>query len=179
MTSALNENPMSPELVAWGATYTPAEVEAGQSFWKLIIADGPMNIGGNHHLYVDVWDEQGNRIVGVPVLFYWNDGEDEHKTEVKHGEPYSVNLPLSAGGNAYGVMVNDGLPSDKLYGVGLGSFVPHHSFRAIFQRQKATGSPVVVPPISEPPTPVVIDASARELVEWARDVLNQALEKMV
>ena len=148
----MSDNPMSQDLIAWGAVYKPAIVEPGQEFWKLIIAQGPMPIGGNHHLYVDVWDKAGNRRVGVPVLFYWNDGDDRRFTEAKPGEPYSVNLPMFAGGNAYGVHVDDGSPSDDLFGVGLGSFVPHHSFRAIFQRAVATGPtepPVIVPP---PPT---------------------------
>lgn len=145
----MTNGPMSPDLIAWGAVFKPATVVPGQEYWKLIIADGPMDIGGNHHLYVDVWGKDGLRQVGVPVLFYWRDGDERHPTEAKTGEPYSVNLPLFAGGNSYGVRVDDGSPSDDLFGVGLGSFVPHHSFRAIFQRAIAEGGTTPPPP---PPT---------------------------
>src|SRR5690242_12972441 len=132
----MTTNPMSPELIAWGATFKPANVAPGQPYWAIVSADGPVDIGGNHHWYVDTLGADGERIVGVPVEFFW-DSDQQHKlvpSEAKPGEPYALNLPLYAGGNAYGVRVVDGLPSDEIYGTGLGDHVKHHSFTTIYKR---------------------------------------------
>lgn len=165
--------PFDPALKAWGATYEPAAVKPGQPYWQLVEAAGPMDIGGNHHLYVDVWDEQGNRIVGVKVMFYSMQEEWTMLTEAKKGEPYAVNLPLYAGGNAYGVWINDGgIESDTLFGVGLGDHVAHHSFRAIFRRTVAGGVTMPEPP-AEPPVkpPSRTPLTARDVIAMTRDFL--------
>lgn len=145
----MSDWPFDPALWAWGATYTPAALKPGQPWWMIEQADGPMDIGGNHHIYVDVWDEQGNRIVGVPVIFYSNSEEWPAATEAKRGEPYAVNMPMSAGGHAYGVRVGDGKPSDAIFGFGMPNYKPHHSFRVIFRLQPG----VIAPPPPPPPPP--------------------------
>lgn len=177
---------MSPDLIAWGAVYKPATTKPGEQYWRLVVADGPMDIGGNHHVYVDVWDEAGLRIVGVPVMFYWRDTEehdDRRPTEAKTGEPYSVNLPMYAGGHSYGVRVDDGLPSDDIFGFGMADHGPHQSFRAIFQRQIAAGGntePHVPPVPSEPPTPPIPPPNdyLRVALIRAREAIDAALTAM-
>lgn len=171
-------NPLSPDTKAWGCIYTPAIVNPGQSYWRLVQADGPMEIGGNHHVFVDVWDEAGNRIVGVPVVFYWREGdathEDRKSTEAKPGEFYAVDWPMYAGGNAYGVRLGGGLASDDIFGFGMGSFVPHHCFRLIFQRTVSDQVPMPRPgpaPIPVPPDPPI---TAAEALEWADYYLQMA-----
>lgn len=174
----MTTNPMSPDLIAWGATYTPATVTPGQEYWKLVSADGPMDIGGNINVFVDVWDKDGNRMVGVPVVFfrYYKDGKlfnDRKLTEPKTGEPYAVDWPIYSGGNAYGVHVDEnitGIPSDNIFGFGMGSFVPHHSFRAVFQLSVSEQPPIIVPP--DPPM------TAREAIGYARFYLDMA-EKLL
>lgn len=142
-------DPRQQSLIDWGATFTPAIVAPGAEFWQIVLAEGPQDIGGNHHIYVDVLGRAGQRLVGVQVEFYWGpEGSPDHTlsmTEAKPGEAAAVNLPMYAGGNAYGVRVAEGRPSDSLFGMGLGSFVPHHSFRVVFQL--ATAEPVVIPPV--------------------------------
>lgn len=169
-------SPLSPDLIAWGATYEPAAVKPGQPYWQLVEAAGPMEIGGNHHLYVDVWDEHGNRIVDVPVLFYWFDTErhtDRKETEPKPGDTFAVDLPMYAGGNAYGATVDDGLPSDAIFGMGLGKFVKHHGFRLIFQRKIADGVTMPEPP-AEPPVkpPTKTPLTARDVIALTREYLD-------
>lgn len=165
----MSDWPFDPALKEFGAVYRPATVAPGQPYWKLIVADGPMDIGGNISLFVDVWDEKGHRVVGVPVLFYWRDTkqrEDRKLTEPKPGDPFAVDLPMYAAGNAYGVRVDDGLPSDDIFGFGLGSFVPHHSFRAIFQRTTGSGEPGPIEPGPQPEPPTQ-PTSAREAIDEA------------
>lgn len=144
-------SPLSQRSLDFGITMTRTGVEPGESFWQLVDVVGPQDIGGNHHLYVDAWDEQGNRVVGAKVIFYSRDEEWEARTEAKPGESQAVNLPLFAGGNSYGVRMGD-LPSDDVFGFGLGKNIPHHSFRAIFQRAIADGQPEPpAPPVDPPP----------------------------
>lgn len=175
----MSANPLSAAMQAWGATFTPAVVQPGQSYWQLISADGPVEWGGRISVYVDVIDEAGRRAIGVPVAFYWhgggNDTQNVKLTESKNGEPFSVDWPMNAGGHAYGVHVADGLPSDDVFGMGLGSFVPHHTFKLIFRRTIAAGAPPVpeplpIPPVTEPP------ATARDFIEQAMAQLAAALD---
>jgi hypothetical protein len=168
----MTDSPLSADLVRWGAVFKPATVVAGQVYWKLVEATGPQNIGGNHHLYVDVLDESGKRVVGVPVLFYSRDDDVHTKTEAKPGEAQAANLPLYSGGNAYGVRIDSGIPSDDLFGVGLGNYVDHQSFRAVFQRTIAGTTTNTPPPV--PPTPPSL--SVRETLERIRQLAESALE---
>lgn len=168
----MTHNPMSPDLIAWGATYTPATVAPGQEYWRLVSADGPMDIGGNHHIYVDVWNRDGERIVGVPVQL-WNGEPVTFKSEPKTGEPAALSIPLYAGGNAYGVHVIDGRPSDKIFGMGLGNFVPHHSFRLIFQLTLAVQEPGTQPPIIVPPDPPMTLKEALDNVQFYLDMAKE------
>lgn len=159
-------SPLSPALKAWGATFAPARAAAGQSYWKLVQADGPMDIGGQHHLFVDTWNEHGNRLVGVPVVFFSHDEEWLRHTEAKPGEPYAVDLPLFAGGPAYGVRIKGGALSDILFGVGLGHKTPHHSFRAIFQWSVAEGEAQPPPPPPDPGAPTALRDALDEAARW-------------
>lgn len=151
----MTDNPMSSSLIAWGATFTPAVVAPGQPYWQLVSADGPEYWGGRVSVFVDVINEAGVRVVGVPVAFYWNgpanDRENVKKTEPKTGDPFAVDWPMNAGGHAYGVHVADGLPSDDIFGFGMGDHVPHQVFKCRFQRAIAGAAPVEPP--AEPPQP--------------------------
>lgn len=148
---AMTKSPLSPEIIEWGATLTTAKPEEGETYWRLHMAQGPMDIGGNHHIYVDVWDENGNRLVGVPVMFYSVDERWEKPTEAKSGEQHAVDFPMYAGGHAYGVYI-DGIKSDALWGLGMPDHKPHHSFRVTFQRTKRAFPVTAPPPLPPPPT---------------------------
>lgn len=175
----MSDNPLSPDLRAFGATYLPAAPKPGQPWWQLISAEGPMEWGGRVSIYVDVWDEAGHRIVGVPVRQFWNNGEAIKATEPKTGEPFAVDFVMGAGGNAYGVVVADGSPSDMINGLGLSLEPrPHVVYKLIYQRQAG----VIVPtPPSKPPKPTpapgepltILQAldKAEEYIQLARGML--------
>lgn len=126
---------------AQGTTYTPAKPKPGQVYWKLISAEGPDEWGGRHSVFVDVVDEQGRRLIGVPVTFYWNGNDVQKLTEPKAGEPWAVDFPMYAAGSAYGVRVGDDIArSDQLFGMGLIANEPHVVYKLTFQRTVATGT---------------------------------------
>src|SRR5262249_5904712 len=93
---------------------------------------------GKHHIYVEVLDENGNRIVGQPVTVWWGDGNDTSPTEDKTPPDYSWNFQMYASGFAYNTKV-EGLPSDVVKGAGMGSIDQrfkgiHTSYYFTFQR---------------------------------------------
>ncbi len=123
-----------------GVTVEEAAVAPGQPYWRLIEARwaDEKESGGKHHIYVEVLDENGNRIVGHPVTVFWGDGSYTAGIEDKQPPDLGFNYQMYAAGNAYNVKI-EGLPSDILRGAGMGSLeMPrygiHTSFFLIYQR---------------------------------------------
>lgn len=104
-----------------GTRVEEANVESGQQYWRLVEAIwwDEKEAGGKHHIYVELLDESGNRVVGNPVTVMWSDGVYTGPTEDKAWPDYGFNYQMYAAGNAYDVIV-EGLPSDKFMGAGLG-----------------------------------------------------------
>jgi hypothetical protein len=115
-------------------------VEPGQVYWRLVEARwaDENESGGRHHIFITVLDENGNRIIGQPVVVRWADGQEVRPTEDKPANEPSFNFQMYAAGNAYTAYV-DGLPSDSVAGMGLGTIAQrtwkhHTSFYLVFQR---------------------------------------------
>lgn len=163
--------PFDPGLREFGATYTPARVAPGQAYWRLVEARGPFEWGGRHHIYVDVLGEAGQRLTGIVLRYFWADMHTLERTEAKPGEPAASNLPMYAKNNSYGVRVDDGLPSDELFGMGLVPFGDHVCFRLVFKRTVAQAE---TEPEPQPPTPPTGDVTLREAIEQAQRWLDVA-----
>lgn len=120
--------------------------------WKLVHNEGPIEWGGRISVFVDVLDEQGKRLVGVPVTFKWKDGIQTKLTEAKPGDDFAVDFPMYAAGDAYSVFVNDGTPSVVREHMGLGAVHPVHVvYKLVFQRTDE------IPDIdSGPPSPPTV-----------------------
>lgn len=80
---------------------------------------------GKHHIFVNVLDENGTRIIGQTITVKWPDGQVILTTEDKPPPEYSANFPLEPNHyppwgtlGAFTVFVND-LPSDQVAGLGL------------------------------------------------------------
>ncbi|MEZ4636672.1 MAG: hypothetical protein R2873_11490 [Caldilineaceae bacterium] len=86
-------------------------------------------------------DESGQRVVGQQVTIFWAGG-DTIQTENKPAPEYASNYPMYKAGNAYNVKI-EGLPSDVVQGLGLGTpgehrfFTIHTSFLLTFQKTVA------------------------------------------
>lgn len=157
-------DPRSPASVAWGITYTPANVLPGQGYWKCLSVEGPEEWGGRISTFVDLLGADGTRQIGVRVAWFWADDMVYKITEPKTGEPFAVDFVMNAANNAYGLQVAAGQPSDSLFGFGLAEFKPHHVFRVIFQWQPA-GTPPTDPPTV--PNEVTLSQALDEVVRWA------------
>jgi hypothetical protein len=123
-----------PTPLAWdsrldtlGIKLIPANVQVGEQYWRLVKAefwDEKQN-QGKHHIFVDVLDAQGARIIGHEILVEWPNDRLIIVTEDKPAPEYSANFPLDishyppfATLGAFTVSVN-GLPSDRVSGMGL------------------------------------------------------------
>lgn len=123
-----------------GVKVQPANVPPGQPYWRLVEARwaDEQQSEGRHHIYVNVLDESGKRIIGQPIKVSWGEGSITGATEDKPATEYSYNFQMYAAGNAYNVSV-EGLPSDTVIGMGLGdierrAWKIHTSFYLTFQR---------------------------------------------
>jgi hypothetical protein len=123
-----------------GVTIEDAQVSPGQQYWRLIEgrwADEAES-AGKHHIYVEVLDENGNRVVGQPVTVWWGDGFNSGPIEDKTPPDFGYNFQMYAAGFAYNTKV-EGMPSDVVKGAGMGSidqrfYGIHTSFYFVFQR---------------------------------------------
>ena len=126
-----------------GVNVADAGVASGQPYWKLIEAkwESEEEAGGRHHIFVEVVDEGGNRVVGAPITIFWSGGSNSGVTEDKNPPDYAFNYPMYMAGNSYNAKV-EGLPSDVIQGMGLGTpdlpfHTIHTSVKLIFQRTVA------------------------------------------
>jgi hypothetical protein len=112
----------------------PADVRPGQSYWKVTKAEfqTPEEGGGRHHIYIEVLDEAGDRIVGQEVQVHWQDGSAVVVTEDKPAPEYAANFPMYNALGGYSLTL-PGL-SDTVTGMGLPWGKVHVVYNVVFQR---------------------------------------------
>ncbi len=109
-------------LAGLGVTLNRAVPAPNQPVFRLVSAqykDGT-EAGGFHHIFVEVVDENGNRMLNQPVAQNWADGVAVGVTENKPAPEYALNFPIYGvqGPDSYSISVI-GYPSDTVYGLGL------------------------------------------------------------
>ncbi len=125
---------------AYGVRVIQVAAEPGAVIWRVIRVHHltPEENGGRHHIFLDVLDEEGNRIMGAQVRVTWQDGEQIVTIDKPANEP-GANFPMWKGQicNVEGV----GLPSDRVENLHTahpdeapGNTLFHHSFLVVFQR---------------------------------------------
>jgi len=131
---------LDSRLGALGVTISEANVAPGQPYWRVteVIWHDEAQAEGRHALLMDVFDENGGRIVGQGVKVSWGDGNGIVQVEAKPAPEYGANFPMYAAGHSYSVQV-EGLPSDSVGGLGLGTieqrdWTIHTEFLIKFQR---------------------------------------------
>jgi len=133
------------DALAYGVNIEPVEVPVGEAFWKAVRVHHltPEENHGNHHIFIDVLDEEGQRIYGAQVKVTWPGGEQVLTVDKPPNEP-GTNFPVWRGQVCSVEAL--GLPSDKVTGIhtghpdeGPGNTLFHHSFLVVFQRTVKTG----------------------------------------
>lgn len=126
---------------------------------------------GRHHIYVNVLNEAGERLVGIPLLVRWPTGEARIVTEAKPGEQYSANFPMSPSRNEFSVTVDGLALSEVVAGIGMGTDTPTGFNTAIHTSTVVTFQRVASGDV-EPPPPA--GKTVRQLVDEAMALLAQA-----
>lgn len=120
-----------------GIWVSRAQGTPGQPVFRLVKAyyEDEAQAGGLHHIYVEVLDEKGQRLVGQPVTQSWSNGQAVGYTENKPAPEYALNFPMygAQGADNYSIYVT-GAASDVVQGLGLpgGHLI---NYRLTFQRQ--------------------------------------------
>lgn len=134
-----------PRLDAMDIQVVRAQPAAGETCYRLVKAKwlNEAEAGGRHHIYVDVLDEEGKRIVGQRVLVTYGGQTVSLVTEDKPYPELSSNFPMYAVLGMYSCQV-EGV-SDVVTGLGMGSaelkYKLHTCFELTFQREKAEAEP--------------------------------------
>lgn len=143
----LGRGEWDPALDALNVTFKPACVRPGEQFWHLVEAkwlDVEMS-NGAHYVFVDLLDENRQRVMEPPTRFVmqWTTGQCERYMQWESDNGYGGHCPMYAAGAAYRVFV-DGLPSDVIESVGLGS-IDQREWRILtsyqFKFQRTTYKP--------------------------------------
>ena len=117
-----------------------AQVSSGQWYWRLIRTKW-QEFSGNHHIYGEVLDENGNRSFGETIVIEYGGSPhfETYPSPDKLGEEYAFNFVMGDLLGSYHVSIGGDIPSDKIYGLGLGTrqepYRTHHTcFFLTFQR---------------------------------------------
>lgn len=120
-------------------------------------------------IFVDVLDELGKRMTGIPVTQHWSSGSAVGYTELKPGDAGAVNFPMTGVLGSYSISV--GNSSDVVTGMGLGTperpWQADHTCFVLIYRKGSEPPPDPEPPDPEPPP----DDTLKEQIQ---DHANQA-----
>ena len=140
------------DAVNYGVNVEPAQVQPGKPFWMAVKIHHltPEENGGRHHIFIDILDEEGNRIYGAQARVTWPGGSQVVAVDKPPGEP-GTNFPMWAGQVCAVEVVwpSDGpLPSDRVIGLHTGhpdeapgNTLFHHSFLVVFQKVTREAGP--------------------------------------
>lgn len=163
----------APPPIKWDDRLNKRGIELTESIanpgdWEWAVVEGKWyneeQAQGRVNAFFTLEDEKGNLAAQVPVVWYWSSGKDDSKkTEIK-GDPwlghlYSIDFGMSSVAPSYGFYVNDGTPSEKIWGMGLGDLTRpdwniHTAYEFRFRKRRKVG--VIVPPDPTPPDPTPI-----------------------
>lgn len=130
---------LDPRLSPLGVQVSTAMVVPGMLYWRLVRAVyiDSQEAGGSHDIYYCLIDENGEPVAGQRVLQAWGEGQ----VDALSGEDGQAMIPIWAAYapdrgeiGPYTAWV-DGLPSDRVTGLGLPQ-KRHVSFRLTWQRTK-------------------------------------------
>lgn len=159
--NGVQSRPMAwdPELTAVHAGLEhPAGLKPGDKYWRLVSADflpegnEEGHAQGTHHIYYRVLDEAGNPLVGAAISQGWP-GDQTHAT-TKPDDGGLGNIAMYGGGKFWpengqsgpysGWVSQNGLPSDKVTGMGLVRGA-HTSYQLTWQLATYTGDAAQAP----------------------------------
>jgi len=114
----------------------PALMPYDRSFWRIVIVkfQDIFESGNDHTIYVQVIDENCNRVTGTHARFFGEgSGEVWFEDEKSATDPCNCNFAASMWGDSYSVYIDDVIPSDTMAGM-IMPMRRHVNYRITFQR---------------------------------------------
>ncbi len=152
---------IDPRLIARGVHFDFAKVPAGTGYWRIVKAfwldeDEADAVGPDHHMLGTLL-KNGRQKGDVPMRVEWPSGMSTLYS--KHDDPnasYNYDYPMSSSLNEFSIRVDDGSPSDKASGIGMGAGgnpSVHTSTWIDWQWTISEGITVPEPPVPTPTPP--------------------------
>jgi hypothetical protein len=144
-----NQLDWDPRLTQRGVYITHAQVQPGEWYWRLVkgvwYAEHEQPFDGQHNIFVDTLNEDGERRAGVRVNVTSLDGGTVWQTIVtdpKPGSVYAADFPMYVVAPAYRAVPAEGVPADAVSGMGLGCIekpweATHTSYLFVWQWTEA------------------------------------------
>jgi hypothetical protein len=155
---------IDPVLAARGVEFDFVSPSAGTGYWQVVLAEHLNEeeadaVGPDHHILGTI--QRGEAIaVDVPLKVTWPSGSTTiHSKAAQSGVSYNYDFPMSSSLNEFSIWVDDGNPSDKVSGIGMGAHGNpsiHTSTWIDFEWKIAEAITPPIPPITPlPPTGAV------------------------
>ncbi|MBN1991076.1 MAG: hypothetical protein JW953_00105 [Anaerolineae bacterium] len=155
-----NGEPLNEAAEKYGVRVVEADVSQGETYWKVIGVHHllPLENFGNHHVYLEALDEEGNRLKNPPAWAGWT---WEGRRPQEQANPFPLDKPdFEAAGNLtmhFGQVVSAWIkgrqqnaqeksdrvenlhtahPDEPLADGRLLNSVGHHSYYVVFQRTR-------------------------------------------
>jgi len=117
---------IDPTLAIRGVTFDFVKPPAGTNYWKIVNAvhlnEAEADaVGPDHHILGTV-KRGGKEVAEIPFLVTWPSGDthvDSKRDEINAN--YNYDYPMSASLNEYSIWVDDGNPTDRAMGIGMGA----------------------------------------------------------
>ncbi|NOZ29093.1 MAG: hypothetical protein GXP39_13735 [Chloroflexi bacterium] len=132
---------------AYGVRVIQIDATPGEPLWRVVRVHHltPEENGGRHHIFLDMLDEQEQRIMGAQVRVTWEGGE-QIVTIDKTDEEAGADFPMWKWQVC--AVEGVGLPSDRVENLHTGhpdeapgNTLFHHSFLVVFQRTVVSDQP--------------------------------------
>jgi hypothetical protein len=135
-------------------------VPAGTGYWRIVKAfwldeDEADAVGPDHHILGTIGRGAFVKLGGIPFLVEWPSGSTSVDSKAPSGASYNYDFPMSSSLNEFAICVDDGNPSDKASGIGMGAGgnpSVHTSTWIDFEWIISEGITPPLPPIQPPVT---------------------------
>lgn len=148
-----------PRLTARGVAIETPLLNAGDVYLRVVrgVWLDEQQAQGRHHIFADVRDADGARIVGQRLAVVWPTGGAAIVTEAKPGEEWSANYPMSPSRNEFAIQPVGGYPAERVTGIGMGAETPggynagiHTSTGLVWQVSHYAGQSKPQKPVEQP-----------------------------
>lgn len=153
---------IDPALIARGVEFDFVTPPAGTWYWAVVAAEHlneqeADEIGPDHHILGNS-TRGGDVEANIPFLISWPSGSTVIRSKPPQpGILYNYDFPMSSSLNEFSIWVNDGAPTDKVSGIGMGAGGNpsiHTSTYIDWQWVQVPETVWPPEPEPEPPTPI-------------------------